>query len=94
LRIADCGLWAAFLLYDLAGNRTKATEGDGDTVEYRYDDAYQLTQAHKKDSGNSTVYNDRYEHDSAGNRTKLTATGGTTTEGICSARGGLASGEI
>jgi len=64
---------------DKTGNRTRLTLANGDYVEYLYDDTYQLTREHRKDSGASTLYYNAFYYDSAGNRTRLEYNDGTST---------------
>ena len=66
---------------DDTGNRTKLTLANGDYADYLYDDTYQLTREHRKDSGDSTLYYNNFFYDNAGNRTRLEYNdgGGTTT---------------
>jgi RHS repeat-associated protein len=64
---------------DKTGNRTKLTLSNGDYAEYLYDQTYQLTREHRKDSQNATLYYNNFRYDPAGNRTRLEYNDGTST---------------
>ena len=64
---------------DKTGNRTKLTLSNGDYAEYVYDQTYQLTREHRKDSENATLYYNNFFYDPAGNRTRLEYNDGTST---------------
>ena len=64
---------------DKTGNRTKLTLANGDYAEYVYDQTYQLTREHRKDSQNATLYYNNFFYDPAGNRTRLEYNDGTST---------------
>ena len=64
---------------DKTGNRTKLTLSNGDYAEYLYDQTYQLTREHRKDSQNATLYYNNFFYDPAGNRTRLEYNDGTGT---------------
>jgi RHS repeat-associated protein len=64
---------------DKTGNRTKLTLANGDYAEYLYDQTYQLTREHRKDSQNATLYYNNFYYDPAGNRTRLEYNDGTST---------------
>ncbi|MBI4835364.1 MAG: hypothetical protein HY811_11195 [Planctomycetes bacterium] len=63
---------------DKVGNRTKMTLTNGDYVDYDYDNIYQLTSEHKKDSLNNTIYQNTFTYDEVGNRETQTR-GGVVT---------------
>jgi RHS repeat-associated protein len=66
-------------MVDKTGNRTKLTLSNGDYAEYVYDQTYQLTREHRKDSQNATLYYNNFRYDAAGNRTRLEYNDGTST---------------
>jgi RHS repeat-associated protein len=56
--------------YDLDGLVTNVTQEDNSYIAYSYDNHNRLTDEHKKNSSNNTVYRHQYQYDAVGNRTQ------------------------
>lgn len=76
---ADTVLAAYTYDLDAAGKRTRVTELDGSTVDWRYDAAARLTQETRIDQQGTVQYAATYTYDAMGNRLSQTVNGQTTT---------------
>ena len=60
-----------------AGNRLSVVNGDGSSIQWNYDDAYQLLAETRRDASNTIMSQTTYQYDAAGNR--LSQSTGTQT---------------